>query len=281
MEYYLGLDLGTGSLKTVLFDVNGKEIAQSTKEYPLYQPHNGWSEQDPEDWYEAAVLTVRDVMEQSGVPKEAVKGLGISGQMMGIVNIDKNGRPLRRAILWNDGRTTEACERIRQIVGDDMFMKYSLTPARPGLSAAKIQWVKDNQPDIYEQTAYILLPKDYLRFRLTGEIATEVSDASATQLLDVPNRRWSQEILDKMELSEEMLGKVYESHEIIGYLLPNVADDMHLTVNCAVVGGAADNAAAGIGTGIVRPGMAMTTIGTSGTVFAYSPTPLLDEKKTV
>ena len=281
MEYYLGLDLGTGSLKTVLFDVNGKEIAQSTKEYPLYQPHNGWSEQDPEDWYEAAVMTVRDVMEQSGVPKEAVKGLGISGQMMGIVNIDKNGRPLRRAILWNDGRTTEACERIRQIVGDDMFMKYSLTPARPGLSAAKIQWVKDNQPDIYEQTAYILLPKDYLRFRLTGEIATEVSDASATQLLDVPNRRWSQEILDKMELSEEMLGKVYESHEIIGYLLPNVAEDMHLTVNCAVVGGAADNAAAGIGTGIVRPGMAMTTIGTSGTVFAYSPTPLLDEKKTV
>ena len=131
MEYYLGLDLGTGSLKTVLFDVNGREIAQSTLEYPLYQPHNGWSEQEPEDWYQAAITTVRDVMEQSGVSKEAVKGLGISGQMMGIVMVDKNGRALRRAILWNDGRTSESCEHIRQIVGDDLFMKYSLTPARP------------------------------------------------------------------------------------------------------------------------------------------------------
>lgn len=281
MEYYLGLDLGTGSLKTVLFDVNGREIAQSTLEYPLYQPHNGWSEQEPEDWYQAAITTVRDVMEQSGVPKEAVKGLGISGQMMGIVMVDKNGQALRRAILWNDGRTSESCEHIRQIVGDDLFMKYSLTPARPGLSAAKIQWVKENQPEIFDQTAYILLPKDYLRFRLTGEIATEVSDASATQLLDVPNRRWSKEIIDLMGLTEDMLGKVYESHEITGYLLPNVADDMKLTVNVAVVGGAADNPAAGIGTGIVRPGRGMTTIGTSGTVFAYSETPALDVNKSV
>lgn len=281
MEYYLGLDLGTGSLKTVLFDVNGKEIAQSTVEYPLYQPHNGWSEQEPEDWYQAALSTVRDVMEQSDVPKEQVKGLGISGQMMGVVMLDKDGQALRRAILWNDGRTTESCEHVRQIVGDDLFMKYSLTPARPGLSAAKIQWVKDNQPEIYAQTAHILLPKDYLRYRLTGEYATEVSDASATQLLDVPNRRWAKEILDRMELTEDMLGKVYESQEITGYLLPEVADVMKLTVKTAVVGGAADNAAAGIGTGIVAPGRAMTTIGTSGTVFAYSETPFLDENKSV
>jgi xylulokinase len=281
MEYYLGLDLGTGSLKTVLFDIFGKEIAQSTMEYPLYQPHNGWSEQEPEDWYQAAVKTVSDCLIKSGVPKEEVKGLGISGQMMGAVMLDKNGQLLRRAILWNDGRTTESCEHVRQIVGDDLFMKYSLTPARPGLTAAKIQWVKDNQPEIYAQVAHILLPKDYLRFRLTGEYATEVSDASATQLLDIPNRRWAQEILAAMDITESMLGKVYESQEITGYLLPEVADAMRLTVKTAVVGGASDNAAAGIGTGIVAPGRAMTTIGTSGTVFAYSDKPALDVNKSV
>src|SRR5690554_696439 len=270
MDYYLGLDLGTGSLKTVLFDVNGKEVAVSELEYPLYQPHNGWSEQDPEDWYQASIKTIRTVMEKSGVAKESVKGLGISGQMMGAVMMDKDGKVLRRAILWNDGRTSESCEHVREIVGDDLFMKYSLTPARPGLTAAKIQWVKDNEPELYKDVAHIHLPKDYLRYRLTGEYATEVSDASATQLLDIPNRKWAAEILEKMELTEEMLGKVYESHEITGYLLPEVAEAAGLTTGCAVVGGASDNAAAGVGTGIVSPGTAMTTIGTSGTVFAYS-----------
>ncbi|MCD8020258.1 MAG: xylulokinase [Clostridiales bacterium] len=281
MEYYLGLDLGTGSIKTVLFDADGKEIAQSVLEYPLYQPHNGWSEQDPEDWYQAAVSTIRDVMEKSGVPKEEVKGLGMSGQMMGAVMLDKNGQPLRRAILWNDGRTTESCEHVRQIVGDDLFMKYSCTPARPGLTAAKIQWVKDNQPKLYSQVAHILLPKDYLRYRLTGEYATEVSDASATQILDVPNRCWSDEIMAAMDLNESMLGKVYESQEITGYVLPEVAVAAGITTKVAVVGGASDNAAAGVGTGIVAPGRAMTTIGTSGTVFAFSEKPVIDQNKSV
>ena len=188
---------------------------------------------------------------------------------------------LRRAILWNDGRTTESCEKIRQIVGDDLFMKYTCTPARPGLTAAKIQWVKDNEPDIYAKTAHILLPKDYLRYRLTGEYATEVSDASATQLLDVPNRCWAKEILNLLDIKEEMLGKVYESQEITGYVLPEVAKAMGITENTAVVGGASDNAAAGVGTGIVAPGRAMTTIGTSGTVFAFSETPVIDENQSV
>ncbi len=241
MSYFLGLDLGTGSLKTVLFDLNGKEVAVSEMEYPLYQPHNGWSEQEPEDWYQASIMTIRKVMEKSGVPAESVKGLGISGQMMGAVMMDQEGKVLRRAILWNDGRTSEACEHVREIVGDELFMKYSLT----------------------------------------GEYATEVSDASAMQLLDIPNRKWATEILKKMDLTEEMLGKVYESHEITGYVLPEVAEASGLTTGCAVVGGASDNAAAGVGTGIVSPGRAMTTIGTSGTVFAYSEKPLLDPHKSV
>lgn len=281
MSYFLGLDLGTGSLKTVLFDLNGKEVAVAEMEYPLYQPQNGWSEQDPEDWYQASILTIRKVMEKSGVPAESVKGLGISGQMMGAVMMDQEGKVLRRAILWNDGRTSEACEHVREIVGDELFMKYSLTPARPGLTAAKIQWVKDNEPELYNKVAHIHLPKDYLRYRLTGEYATEVSDASAMQLLDIPNRKWATEILDKMDLTEEMLGKVYESHEVTGYILPEVAKASGLTTGCAVVGGASDNAAAGVGTGIVSPGRAMTTIGTSGTVFAYSEKPLLDPHKSV
>lgn len=188
---------------------------------------------------------------------------------------------LRRAILWNDGRTTESCEHVREIVGDDLFMKYSCTPARPGLTAAKIQWVKDNQPDLYAQVAHILLPKDYLRYRFTGEYATEVSDASATQILDVPNRCWSDEILAAMDIKESVMGKVYESQEITGYLLPEVAEAMGLTTKTAVVGGASDNASAGVGTGIVAPGRAMTTIGTSGTVFAFSEKPVIDQNQTV
>ncbi len=281
MDYYLGLDLGTGSLKTVLFDVNGKEIGVSELEYPLYQPNNGWSEQEPEDWYQASIRTINNVMESTKVPKEDVKGIGISGQMMGAVMMDKDGEPLRRAILWNDGRTTESCEHVREIVGDDLFIKYSLTPARPGLTAAKIQWVKDNEPELYAKVAHIHLPKDYLRYRLTGVYATEVSDASATQLLDIPNRKWATEILEKMDLTEEMLGKVYESQEITGYLTEEVAEALGLTTECAVVGGASDNAAAAVGTGIVKPGRAMTTIGTSGTVFAYSEKPILDPHQSV
>lgn len=281
MHYYLGLDLGTGSMKSVLFDVNGREIATSTAGYPLYQPHNGWSEQDPEDWVQAALTTVRRVMRDSGVAAASVKGLGISGQMMGAIMLDAQGRVLRPAILWNDSRSSEACGHVREIVGDDLFLKYSLTPARPGLTAAKIQWVKDNQPELYDRVAHILLPKDYLRYRLTGEYATEVSDASATQLLDIVNRRWATEILDRMELSEAVLGRVYESQEITGYILPKVAKAMGITADCAVVGGASDNSAAGVGMGVVTPGRAMTTIGTSGTVFAFSERPVLDARQSV
>ena len=281
MKYYLGMDLGTGSIKTVLFDRFGQEIASAAADYPLYQPENGWSEQDPEDWYKAAVDTVQSVMYSSNVSPKDVRGLGIAGQMMGAVFLDSDGKPLRRAILWNDGRTTEACAHLRETVGDDLFLKYTLTPARPGLTAAKIRWVREHQPEIYAQTAHILLPKDYLRFRFTGKYAAEVSDASATQLLDIPNRRWAPELLSRMEISEELLGPVCESWEIAGSVLPSAAREMGITDACAVAGGAGDNAAAGVGTGIVRPGLSMTTIGTSGTVFAFSEKPVADPSRSV
>jgi len=278
---YLGLDLGTGSIKSVLFDALGHEIAAAEQSYPLYQPCNGWSEQDVEDWYAAAVTTVREIMGKSSVSAAQVRGIGISGQMMGLVLLDSQGQPLRRAILWNDGRTTQACETLRERIGDELFMKYTCTPARPGLTAAKIQWVRENEPEVFARTAHILLPKDYLRYRLTGEYATEVSDASATQLMDVPGRKWSDDLLCAMDLPQSLLGRMYESHEVTGYLRAEAARDMGLGTHVAVVGGAGDNAAAGVGTGIVKPGRAMTTIGTSGTVFAFCEEPVVDPNRSV
>lgn len=281
MKYYLGMDLGTGSIKTALFDRTGTLIASASEDYPLYQPENGWSEQDPEDWYRAAVKTVRAVMERSKAAPGDIRALGIAGQMMGAVFLGRDGVPLRRAILWNDGRTTQACEQLRETVGDELFLKYSLTPARPGLTAAKIQWVREHQPEIFRKTARILLPKDYLRFRFTGKCAAEVSDASATQLLDIPKRRWAPEILRRMRISEDLLGPVLESPEIAGTVTPQAACDMGITGDCIVAAGAGDNAAAGVGTGIVKPGLSMTTIGTSGTVFAYSEQPAADPARSV
>ncbi|MBR0086882.1 MAG: xylulokinase [Lachnospiraceae bacterium] len=281
MNYYLGLDLGTGSIKTVLFDETGNAVCSSACEYPLYQPFNGWSEQDPEDWVRAAVSTVRDCMEQSGVPADAVRGLGISGQMMGCVLLSEEGAVLRRAILWNDGRSTEACEHLKKIVPDDVFLEETLTPARPGLTAAKIQWVRENEPEIFEKTRHILLPKDYLRWRLTGVYAAEVSDASATQFLDIRNRRWSGKILQALDLREEMLGKVMESCDIAGPVLPGMAEAMGITSACLAAGGASDNASAAVGTGVVVPGSAAITIGTSGTVVAFSGEPVPDLNRAV
>lgn len=278
MEYVIGVDLGTGSMKTVLFDMEGREITIRSHEYETYSLHNGWSEQDPEDWYLAAVETIRFVVVESGVNPSDIKGIGISGQMMGAIVLDGKGEVLRRCILWNDSRTTKAKESIARIVGDDVFQEITLNPARPGLTAAKVQWIRENEPDVFAKIEHILLPKDYLRYRLTGEYASEVSDASAMQYLDVKKRTWSDEIILELGLKPKMLGDIYESCEVTGTLLPEVADLLGLSKNTVVVGGAGDNAAAGVGTGVVAAGRAMTTIGTSGTVFAYSDKPVVDPR---
>lgn len=282
MKYIMGIDLGTGSVKTVLFDQHGHEIAYDAEEYEVYQPHNGWSEQEPEEWWSAVVNTMRNTMlKATDVHPEDVVGIGLSGQMMGLVNLDKDGKPLRRAILWNDARTSEAAEHVRDLISDEKMMEINCNPVRPGLTAAKIQWVKENQPKVWEHTEHILLPKDYIRYRLTGEFATEVSDASATQLLDVRNRCWSKELCDAMGVKESMLPKMYESPDITGYLTQEAANAVGLTTKTAVVGGAGDNAAGAVGTGVVSPGRAMTTVGTSGTVFAYSDEPAMDPQARV
>ena len=219
MEYLLGVDLGTSGTKTVLFDTEGNVIASKTVEYPLYQEKNGWAEQEPIDWWNAAVETIRYVIEKSGVNNEDIKGLGISGQMHGLVMLDKDGNVLRRSIIWADQRTAKECEEMTERVGAQRLIEITANPALTGFTASKILWVRNNQPEIYAQCAHILLPKDYVRYMLTGEFATEVSDASGMQLLDVPNRCWAGEVLDKLGIPEEYLGKVYESPEVTGYEL--------------------------------------------------------------
>lgn len=278
MSYVIGIDCGTSGTKTVLFDEKGTVISSKTIEYPMYQPKNGYAEQKPSDWANAMICTVKAVMAQSGVKKEDVKGIGISGQMHGLVMLDKDNNVLRDAIIWCDQRTSAEVEEMNRIVGRDRLVEITANPALTGWTAAKILWVKNNEPEIFEKTAHILLPKDYLRFVLTNEYATEVSDASGMQLLDVPNRKWSDELLSAFEIPKNWLGTVYESCHVTGTLTKAMADELGLCEGTIVAGGAGDNAAAAVGTGTVTDGKAFTTIGTSGVVFAHTSKISIDKQ---
>ncbi|MCC8192737.1 MAG: xylulokinase [Ruminococcus sp.] len=278
MAYIIGVDIGTSGTKTVLFDEGGKVIASKTIEYPMYQPKNGYAEQDPRDWANATVNTLKAVVSQSGVSKDDIKGIGLSGQMHGLVMLDKDNEVIRNSIIWCDQRTAKEVEEMNSILGEKKLIEITANPALTGWTAAKILWVKNNEPENYERCRHILLPKDYIRFILTGEYATEVSDASGMQLLDVPNRCWSDEILNALEIDKSLLGKVYESCEVTGTLTKEMAELTGLNEGTIVVGGAGDNAAAAVGTGVVEDGKAFTTIGTSGVVFAHTSNISIDPK---
>lgn len=278
MRYLIGVDIGTSATKTVLFDEHCKVIQSASQEYPLYQPQNGWAEQEPLDWYCAVVATIKQVVQKSGVAAEDIKGIGLSGQMHGLVMLNEANEVIRRAIIWCDQRTGKECEEITNRVGAKRLIEITANPALTGFTASKILWVRNHEEDNYRICRHVLLPKDYIRFRMTGEFATEVSDASGMQLLDVPNRCWSQEILDKLEIDPSWLPKVYESPEVTGTVSKEFAEKTGLSTNTVVVGGAGDNAAAAVGTGIVQDGKAFTTIGTSGVVFAHTSKPLIDPK---
>lgn len=278
MAYLIGVDLGTSGTKTVLFAEDGTVAASCTIEYPLYQPQNGWAEQDPLDWWNAVCGTTKAVIAKAGISAREIKGVGLSGQMHGLVMLDKSGNVLRKSIIWCDQRTAKECEEITQKVGAENLIKITANPALTGFTASKIMWVKNNEPEIYEKCAHILLPKDFIRYKLTGEFATEVSDASGMQLLDVPNRKWSDQVLDALQIEKSLLGKVYESPEITGKVTKAASDLTGLAEGTAVVGGAGDNAAAAVGTGTVQDGRAFTTIGTSGVVFAHTSKLSIDPK---
>ena len=278
MKYVLGIDLGTSGTKTVLFDQNGTAMASATVEYPMSQPHNGWAEQDPKDWWNAAVQTIKTVLTKSGVCKDDVVSLGISGQMHGLVMLDENGEVLRPSIIWCDQRTQKECDEIHEKVGKEKLISITANPALTGFTLSKILWVRNNEPEVYAKCRHILLPKDYVRYMLTGDFATEVSDASGMQLLDVPNRCWSDELLQILDIDKSLLAKVYESCEVTGHVHDEAAALTGLSNATLVVGGAGDNAAAAVGTGVVVDGTAFTTIGTSGVVFAHTDELAIDPK---
>ena len=214
MRCYIGIDIGTSGTKVALFDEAGTLKASHTAEYPLYQPHNGWAEQDPADWWRATVEGLQAVT--AAVRPEEIAGIGLSGQMHGLVMLDERGQVLRRSIIWCDQRTGAECQEITRAVGADRLMDITFAPALTGFTASKILWVRNHEPELYARCAHILLPKDYIRYRLTGEFATEVSDASGMQLMDIGGRCWSPELLQAFHIDRALLPRMYESPERTG-----------------------------------------------------------------
>ncbi len=270
MSYLMGIDIGTSGTKTVLIDERGKLIGSANAEYPLYQEQIGWAEQDPEDWWKAACKTTAEVIGRNSIDPADIKAVGLTGQMHGAVLIGKDGNVLRRAIIWCDQRSSAECEEISLAVGKARLIEITANPALTGFTASKVLWIKNNEKNIYENIYKLLLPKDYIRFMLTGEFATDVSDASGMQLMDIPARNWSGEVLTKIGIDKNILAKLYESPEITGVLTREAASLTGLKAGTPVVGGAGDQAAGAIGSGIVKKGIVSSTIGTSGVVFAYS-----------
>jgi len=275
MEYIIGIDIGTSGTKSVLFDTDGNIIASATEEYPLYQPEIGWAEQDPADWWNAVKNTLSEITKSAA--DGIIRGVGLSGQMHGLVMLDDNNEVIRKSIIWCDGRTSEECKDIERIIGHDRLIEITANPALTGFTASKIMWVKKHEPENFARCRHILLPKDYIRFMLTGEYATEVSDASGMQLLDVKGRCWSKEVCEKLGVDMSMLGKMYESAEATGTVHNEASKLTGLPVGTVVAGGGGDNAAAAIGTGVYKNGKAFTTVGTSGVVFAHTDKPVIDK----
>ena len=265
---YAGVDLGTSAVKLLLMDGEGKIRKIVSREYPLYFPHPGWSEQKPEDWYAMTIDGLKELLADSD--KSELAGISFGGQMHGLVILDDQDQVIRPAILWNDGRTTKETAYLNEVIGKETLSKYTANIAFTGFTAPKILWVKENEPENFARIAKIMLPKDYLAYRLSGVHCTDVSDASGMLLFDVKNRCWSKEMLDICGVKEEMMAKIYESYEAVGTLLPEVAAELGVSTDVKVVAGAGDNAAAAVGTGTVGDGRCNISLGTSGTIFISS-----------
>ena len=264
----LGLDLGTTGARAIAIDATGTVLAQASASYPLSSPRPGWSEQDPQDWKDAGLAVLGRVARE--VDAHRIAGLGLTGQMHGAVFLDAQNHVIRPALLWNDQRTANQCAEITERVGEATLLAITGNPALTGFQAPKLLWLRDHEPEAFARIDRVLLPKDYLRLVLTGELATDVSDASGTLLLDVGNRRWSQQILDRLEIAAGWLPAVRESPDVTGSLRPDISSRLGMPA-IPVAAGAGDNAAAAIGTGIVQEGRLSSSIGTSGVLFAHAP----------
>jgi xylulokinase len=277
MSVFLGIDIGTSGTKTLAINPRGKILAEATSPYPSHHPKPLWSEQNPDHWWEATVKTIRAVVKQGKIKPADVKSIGLSGQMHGSVFLDKKDRVIRPAILWNDQRTAAECDEIEKRAGGRAdLIRMVANPALTGFTAPKILWLRNHEPRNFDKTVKVLLPKDDVRRRMTGEYATDVSDASGMLLLDVAKRDWSDELLGKLGLDRSLLGKCYESEEITGKLTKEAAKELGLTTECTVVGGAGDCAAGAVGNGIVRSGTLSTSIGTGAVMFVHSDTVEVD-----
>lgn len=266
--YYIGVDLGTSAVKLILMQEDGKVVKSVSKEYPLSFPKPGWSEQNPYDWYEKSAEGIRELA--ADIDRQQVAGISFGGQMHGLVILDEDDNVIRPAILWNDGRTTKECDYLNNVIGKDKLTEYTANIAFAGFTAPKLLWVKENEPENFAKIRKIMLPKDYLAYRLSGVHCTDVSDASGMLLFDVKNRCWSDKMLEICGIPKEYMAQIFESYECVGNLTQEAADELGLTTEVKVIAGAGDNAAAAVGTGTVGDGACNISLGTSGTIFISS-----------
>jgi len=273
----LGIDVGTGGTRAVLIDENGRLIASSTAEHrPFSSPQTGWAEQEPEDWWRACCEAVRRLLSESGIAASKILAVGFSGQMHGAVLIDASGSPLRASLIWCDQRTAEESAELTQRLGAERIIQLTCNPALTNFTLTKLLWVRKHEPHIFNKFKRLLLPKDYVRLRLTGEYAMDMADASGTLLLDVANRRWSAEMASATGISLAALPKLFESSDVCGAVSKDGAKLTGLAAGTPVVAGAGDQAAGAVGLGVVAPGAVHATIGTSGVVFAATSSPTID-----
>src|SRR5947199_4251538 len=280
MHALLGLDLGTTGVKAALFAAeDGHLLSTAFVDYPLYHPHPGWAEQNPAEWWQAILSAVRTCLIRGatqGAQVSDVRGVGLSGQMHGVVLLDAEQRVLRPCIIWADQRSEAQCRWMTERVGASRLIEYVSNPALTGFTAPKLLWIRENEPEIFAQASTLLLPKDYIRYRLTGVMAIEISDAAGTCLLDVKHGKWSEEVLKALELAPSLLPPVVAADAVCGTITEEVAELSGLRAGTPVAGGGADNACGAVGNGVVVPGLGLVSIGTSGVVLAYADTPQVD-----
>lgn len=277
--YYIGIDLGTSAVKMLMVDEKGEFINSVSKEYPLYFPKNGWSEQNPEDWWNAVCEGLREIT--SDFDKNKIGGISLGGQMHGLVMLDSDDNVIRNAILWNDGRSDKQCKYLNDVIGKDKLTEYTANIAFAGFTAPKILWVKENEIENFKRISKIMLPKDYIVYKLTGVHSTDYSDGSGMLLLDVKNKCWSKEMLDICGIDDSVMPTLYESSDVVGTVTDKAAKETGLNKNVKIIAGAGDNAAAAVGTGTVEKGRCTISLGTSGTVFISSDEFSLDKNNTL
>jgi len=277
--WFLGMDVGTGGTRAVVVDAEGKLIAGAASEHaPFRTAHPGWAEQDPEDWWRAAKAAIHGALADAPEPRQPIAAIGLTGQMHGAVMLDEAGQVLRPALIWCDTRTQPQCDWLTEKIGYERLIELTCNPALPNFTVTKILWVKEHEPEIFAKIGHIMCPKDYVRYRLTGEFAIDVQEASGTLLLDVTHRRWSKEVAEAAGIPESWLPKVYESPEVCARISETAAGLTGLAAGTPVVAGAGDQGAGAVGMGILQPGSVSATIGTSGVVFAATAAPTKDPK---